>query len=131
MKKDNEPFKKIDKFGIQLLVAFFISISVIVLSNIAFAEPKWAEKPIQCASYQEVAARAKADNMTPLLTMEGNARIGDNMYTLPYVFYYNQNTSYWLIVEIHGDNTACIIGVGDTVNFDVSDWEQPSYKRNW
>ena len=44
-------------------------------------------------------------------------------------FTYNQNTSYWLIVELHLDNTACIIAVGDKVNFDVSDWEQPSYKR--
>jgi len=129
--KDDDPFKKIDKFGFQLLVAFLFSVSVILISNVVSAEPMWAEKPIQCASYQEVAARAKADDMSPLMTMEGNARIGDNMYSLPYVFYYNQNTSYWLIVELHLDNTACIIAVGDKVNFDVSDWEQPSYKRNW
>ena len=99
--------------------------------DISLAAPHWVEKPVQCASYEEVAMRAKADNLAPLMTMEGNARIEDNMYSLPYVFYYNPDTSYWLIVELHLDNTACIIAVGDKVDFDVSDWEQPSYKRNW
>ena len=128
--KDDDPFKKLDKFGIQLLVAFFISISVIVFSNIAFAEPKWAEKPIQCASYQEVAERVKKDNLQPLMNMTGTARIEDNLYVLPYVFYYNQDSSYWLLVEVHTDDTACIVAVGDTVNFDVEPVDS-STKREW
>lgn len=128
--KDNDPFKKIDKFGFQLLVAFLFSISVILVSNLAFAEPKWVEKPVQCATYEEVIQRALKDNLDPLLSMTGTARIENNLYVLPYVFYYNSNTSYWMIVEVHQDDTACIIGVGDQVNFDVESLD-PTLKREW
>lgn len=126
----NKPFKKIDKFGIQLLLAFFIGISVILISNIAFAQPKWVEKPVQCASYEEVIQRAIKDDLQPLMSMTGTARIDNSLYLLPYIFYYNSNTSYWMIVEVHQDNTACIIGVGDKVDFDV-DPIDPSNKREW
>ena len=128
--KDDDPFKKIDKFGFQLLVAFFISISVIVVSNLAFAEIKWAQKPIQCATYEEVAKRIKEDNLLPLMNMTGTARIDDNLYVLPYVFYYNQDSTFWLLVEVHTDDTACIVGVGDTLSFDVEPVD-PSTKREW
>ena len=107
------------------------TIGAVLWVDISLAEPQWAQKPIQCASYEEVVMRAKADNLKPLMTMEGNALIEDKMYTLPYIFYYNADTSYWLIVELLAGNIACIIAVGDTVDFDMSEWEEPSYKRNW
>ena len=107
------------------------TIGAVLWVDISLAAPQWAEKPIQCATYEEVVMRAKADNLTPLMTMEGQALIEDKMYTLPYVFYYNADTSYWLIVELLAGNIACIIAVGDTVDFDMSEWEEPSYKRNW
>lgn len=125
--KNDDPFKKVDKFGFQLLVAFLFSISVIVISNIASAEPKWVEKPIQCASYEEVAERVKKDNLLPLMNMTGIARIEDTLYVLPYVFYYNQDSTYWLLVEVHTDDTACIVSVGDTLSFDVD----PKPQREW
>jgi len=128
--KNDDPFKKIDKFGIQLLLAFLFSISVILISNLAFAQPSWVEKPVQCASYEEVAQRVKKDNLLPLMSMTGTARIENNLYVLPYVFYYNSNTSYWMIVEVHTDDTACIVAVGDQVSFDV-DPVDPSTKREW
>lgn len=128
--KDDDRFKKIDRFGFQLLVAFFISISVIVVSNLAFAEIKWAQKPIQCATYEEVAKRIKEDNLLPLMNMTGTARIDDNLYVLPYVFYYNQDSTFWLLVEVHTDDTACIVGVGDTLSFDVEPID-PKPQREW
>ena len=128
--KDDDPFKKIDKFGFQLLVAFLFSVSVILVSNLASAEITWAQKPIQCATYEEVAERIKKNNLLPLMNMTGTARIEDTLYVLPYVFYYNQDSTYWLLVEVHTDDTACIVSVGDTLSFDVEPVDPPT-KREW
>lgn len=128
--KDDDPFKKIDKFGFQLLVAFLFSISVLLVSNLASAEINWVQKPIQCASYEEVAERVRKDNLLPLMNMTGTARIEDTLYVLPYVFYYNQDSTYWLLVEVHTDDTACIIAVGDTLSFDIEPID-PATKREW
>ena len=45
------------------------TIGAVLWVDISLAEPQWAQKPIQCASYEEVVMRAKADNLKPLMTM--------------------------------------------------------------
>ena len=78
------------KFDKQLLAAFLFGIAVILLSlllpNKSYGEPKWVDKPVQCATYQEVIERGAAEKMQPLFTMVGNARIEDQMSSL---------TSWW------------------------------------
>ena len=39
MIKEEDRFKKIDKFGIQILVAFVATVAVLVTLNVAFAGP--------------------------------------------------------------------------------------------
>ena len=117
----DDPFKKIDKFGIQLLVGFVLSIGLIVFSNVAFGEPVWAQKPIQCASPQEVFDRLDKDKLMPLFSATGNARVENNMYSKLYGMFYNQDTKYWAFVEFFDFETMCIIVVGEGVDFDVQD----------
>lgn len=104
-----------------------ITLLTIVLSfiaaSIAFADlhgPKWVEKPVQCASPQSVLDRVDKDEMLPLFSAIGNARVEDSMYSLPYGFFYNQDKGYWLFIEFFDNNTACVIGVGQGVDFNVS-----------
>ena len=124
-------FRKIDKFGIQLLVAFVTTILLLVGLNTAFAgpndyrvpdeQPRWVEKPVQCASPNAVMKRIEKDNMLPMMAMTGNARVEEEMYSLPYGFFYNPDTQYWLVVEFFSPEISCIIGVGQGVNFDVAE----------
>jgi len=131
---ENDRFSKVDKFGIQLLIGFACTILLLVSLNVAFAAPEdwqtpkapargpyWVEKPVQCATPAEVMKRVENDNMIPLIALTGNARIEEEMFVLPYGFFYNPETSYWLFIEFHSEDVACIVGVGDVVNFDVSD----------
>ena len=124
------------KFDKELLAAFLVGIAVILLSlllpNKSYGEPKWVQKPVQCATYQEVIQRAKDEGMEPLFTMVGNARIEDQMYSLPLIYYYNQSNTYWMLVEVHTDNEACVVGVGSDVDFDVSEfYEDEKPERSW
>ena len=126
-----DAFDKIDKFGAQLLVAFTCTILLLVGLNVAFAgpndysapkeQPRWVEKPVQCASPDAVIERIERDDMLPMMAMTGNARVEEDMYTLPYGFFYNPENNYWLFVEFFSPETSCIIGVGQGVNFDVAD----------
>jgi hypothetical protein len=116
-----DPFKKVDKFGMQLLVAFVLSVGLIVFSNVAFSEPQWVQKPIQCATPQEVLDRLEKDNLLPLFAASGNARVENEMYVKPYGFFYNQDTEYWAFVEFFDTETMCVLAVGEGVKFDVQD----------
>ncbi|MDB4339558.1 hypothetical protein OAA08_00580 [bacterium] len=117
----NDPFKKVDKFGIQLLVAFVLSIGLILFSNIAFGEPQWVQKPIQCATPPEVLDRLDKDKLLPLFAAVGNARVENEMHTKPYGFFYNEDTKYWAFVEFFDYETMCIVAIGEGVDFDVQD----------
>ena len=124
------------KFDKGLLVAILVAVAVIaaslLLPNKSYGAPVWVEKPVQCATYAEVITRAAGEGMKPLFTMVGNARIEEEMYSLPMVFYYNQENTYWMMVEVHPDDTACVAGVGAEVDFDVSEfYEDAKPERSW
>mgnify|MGYP003656795529 CR=1 FL=1 len=132
MIKEEDRFKKIDKFGIQILVAFVATVAVLVTLNVAFAGPNdlytppkeepiisWVQKPVQCASPEAVFNRIESGGLLPLFSSTGNARVEEDMYSLPYGFFYNPENNYWLFVEFFSPTTACIIGVGEGVDFDV------------
>ena len=97
-----------------------------IAASIAFAEiepPKWVEKPVQCSSPQSVLNRIDRDGMIPLFGATGNARIENNLYTVPYGFFYNPDEQFWLFVEFTDPDTACVVGVGQGVDFDVQGYE--------
>ena len=117
---DNDPFKKVDKFGIQMLVAFVLSIGVIVLSNTAFGQsgPTWVQKPVQCGELAEVISLQESEGLEPLLASKGHARVENKMVgDLGYIFYYNAENQYWSMIEIFREDYACIIAQGDALTF--------------
>ena len=81
--------------------------------------PVWVQKPVQCAKPQSVLDRIERDGMFPLFKSIGNARIENDMYTLPYGFFYNPEEQFWLFIEFTDPETACVVGVGQGVDFDV------------
>ena len=103
-------FRKIDKFGAQLLVGFVLTIGLLIGLNAAFAGPNdytppakevpmWVEKPVQCASPEAVFERIESGGLLPLFSSTGNARVEDEIYSLPYGFFYSPDTGRWLFVE--------------------------------
>ncbi len=114
---DNDSFKKVDKFGIQLLVAFVLSIGIIILSNTAFGQ-QWVQKPVQCGDLDDVIALQETEGLEPLLAAKGHARVDDSMVgDLGYLFYYNADNQYWTMIEIFREDYACVIGQGDALTF--------------
>ena len=114
-------FKRVDKFGIQLLVAFVFTISLIVGLNVAFAQTQLRAKPIQCGS--------KA-SLLELITGAGEEAlvggVGDIVYEdgeknqIPVTMFANPITKSWTIVEFHNPQEACVIAYGGSLDFDVS-----------
>jgi len=131
MLKEDDRFKKIDKFGIQILIAFVATMAVLVTLNVAFAgpndytsppaeeEPSWVQKPVQCASPGAVFDRIESGGLLPLFSSIGNARVENEMYSLPYGFFYNSESKHWLFVEFFSPTSVCVIGVGQGLDFDV------------
>ena len=111
--------KRLNKFGLQLLLAFALSLGVIAFSNLAFAAPVWAEKPIQCASPSEVFDRLDRDGLEPLFSSTGNARVENDIYTKMYAMLYNPENGKWAFIEFFDNETTCVIVVGEGVDFDV------------
>lgn len=97
-----------------------ILVAISLFSFSAIAAPQWYQKPVQCASPQEVFDRLDEDGLEPLLGATGNARVEDNMYTKPYAFLYNQDTGYWAFIEFFDNELMCIIVVGEGVEFEVT-----------
>lgn len=119
---DNDPFRKIDKFGIQLLVGFVLSISVIVFSNVALGQsgPTWVNKPVQCGELATVIQLQEAEGLEPLLVAKGHARMDETpnlISDIGYVFYYNSDKQYWSMIEIFREDYACVIAMGTALEF--------------
>lgn len=117
-------FDKIDKFGMQLLLVFALSIGLILFSNVAFSAPVWAEKPIQCASPSEVFDRLDRDGLVPLFSSMGNARVENDIYTKMYAMLYNAENGKWAFIEFFDNETTCVIVVGEGVDFNVQGKEE-------
>jgi len=99
---------------------YYLIMFIMLWTTSVLAEPTWVEKPVQCDTPESVFDRIDKDSMLPLFSSTGKARVGNNMYSLPYGFFYNPDKGYWLFVEFFDPQTACVIGVGQGVDFDVN-----------
>ena len=128
--------KKIDKFGLQLAAAFTFGILIILtgwaLSANVQAKPLWASKPVQCSTPYEVDALMKYRNQEPLLGAVANVTFDDTQAPLPVVLWYGEGDNNFHLVEYNfGANQACIISIGDNVEFDVEDLVKNRQKELW
>ena len=114
--------KKIDKFGLQLAAAFTFGILVILTgwALTANAEPQWVSKPVQCGPPEEVDGLMEFRNQKPLLGAVGVVTFEDTQAPLPVILWYGIEDNNFHMVEYNfAGNQACIISVGDGVDFDV------------
>ena len=115
-------FDKVDKFGIQLLVAFSLGVGVIFLgwALSAKAEPQWVSKPVQCGPPHEVDALMEFRNQKALLGGVAVVTFEETQSPLPVILWYGTEDNNFHMVEYNfAGNQACIISVGDGVDFDV------------
>ncbi len=112
------------------------AIGVIILSmQVANAAPQWASKPVQCSTPDEVDALMKYRNQEPLLGAVAAVTFEDAKLPLPIVLWYGTEDNNFHLVEYNfSSDQACIISIGDGVEFDVEDLvynRQKKVKKNW
>ena len=113
---------------IKIIIAMFV-----LMTGYAYAEPsdvtpekpvesplEWFRKPVQCGTHEEVKGGLKLVPVYPLMEMTGNVKLVKDTVTIPLKMYYNPETQFWTIIEYQRNGMACVIGIGEGVNFDVS-----------
>ena len=116
-------FKRIDKFGTQLLVGFVFTISLLIGLNVAFAQTEMRAKPVQCgpkASLLELIEGAEEEalvgGVAEVVYEDGEKR------QLAITFFANPIDGTWTLVEFHSPVEACVISYGGSLTFDVQQY---------
>ena len=91
-----------------------LTLSALLFSTTALAEPYWAQKPIQCSSQEELIERAKSEGELPTIIFNGNTMGADGTITgSRFVFATNKETETWTLMEFpYGGKQGCILGRG-------------------
>ena len=134
MRKYFKDFDKVDKFGIQLLIAFSFGLGVIFLgwALSANAAPQWVSKPVQCGTVDEVDGLMEFRNQRALLGGVANVQFEEGIFALPVIFWYGQEEGNFHLVEYNfAMDQACVISVGDNIDFDVEDLVKTRKKGAW
>ena len=116
-------FKRIDKLGTQLLIAFLFTISLLVGINVAFAETEMRAKPIQCGPkasllelIEEAGEEALVGGVGEVLIDSGETK------QLAFTFFANPVEGTWTLVEFHNVMEACVVAYGGSLTFDVQQY---------
>jgi len=104
----------------KLLISLILFMSYISVAYAEF-EVEWHRKPVQCAETMLILDEVEKSKMLPLLQLLGTTRIGDVGKIVPYVIYYNKDDETWLMVEFLEIEFACMIALGQGINFNVGD----------
>lgn len=114
-------FRRVDKFGVQLLMAFVFTISLLVGLNVAFAQTQLRAKPIQCGSKDSLLEMITGAGEEALVGGVGDIVFDDGQKAqIPITMFANPITKSWTIVEFHNPIEACVIAYGGSLDFDVS-----------
>lgn len=99
-------------------------ILISLFPTLAFAEPIWAVKPVQCGSVDEVETLIKKYGETAIFGAMSRVNTDQNdlsvVVEVPvYLFYRSEDKTYTIIEFNIEGNQACIISWGAGVDFDV------------
>ena len=120
------------KFTKELIIAFLFGVSVIVFSNVAFAETEWRQKPVQCG---------KDESFFQILNQHGERAMVGGLSDIrdpdesgptiaPVYLFVNTETGTFTIAEFHlARNEVCVIGFGNGIDFDVDKLFLEKYKK--
>ena len=119
--KTESTFRKIDKFGTQLLVGFAFVITLIIGLNVAFAETEMRAKPIQCGPKASLLQLIEAAGEEALVGGVGEVLVDSGeIKELAFTFFANPIEGTWTLVEFHNAMEACVVAYGGSLTFDVS-----------
>ena len=99
-------------------------ITLSFLPSLAYAEPYWASKPIQCGPLEEVKGLVKQHGEVAILgamsqVVTDPSDLTKTTTTPIYLFYNQENRSYTLIEFLFESEEACVVSWGNGVDFDV------------
>jgi len=108
-------------------ITALIALSLFVLSP-AYANERWVQKPVQCGAperanqiLEEYGEKAILGGLTNIKGPDDNR---DFYY--PFYLFANTETGTFTIIEYHlGTNEACVIGYGNSLDFDVQKFFEP------
>jgi len=92
-------------------LAVILLFSVVPLHNIN-AEPVWANKPMQCATLDEVIKLTKILEEEPFIYFEGLSTRPEGNFLTKFLITLNRKTNGWTLIEIPDEDQACILGAG-------------------
>lgn len=106
----------------------YLAIILALMSTSAIAEPHWVQKPVQCASTDEVTQLMLDRKQEPLFAGMGAVRVGNDQLTFPIVVFANSEERAWYVIEYNVEvDQACVVSIGNGLDFNVADWY---YKKN-
>lgn len=118
--ESEKSFRRIDKFGLQLLVGFVFTVSLLVGLNVAFADTVLRAKPIQCGPKASLLEMIKGAEEEALVGGVGEVLFEDGeTRDLAITFFANPIKGTWTIVEFHNPQEACVVAYGGSLTFDV------------
>ena len=99
-------------------------IALSFLPTLAYAEPYWAAKPVQCGPLEEVKSVVKQHDEVAILGAMAQIVVDENnltsVVTRPvYIFYSQENKSYTIVEFDYKNEEACVVSWGNGVDFDV------------
>ena len=104
-----------------MLKYIFLCVALIVTP--AMAGPQWFAKPVQCDIIDNVDDLMMERGQEPLFAGIGAARIGDDRAVLPVIVFANSDDDSWHVIEYNVEqDQACILAVGDNLDFNAADW---------
>ena len=93
-----------------------IGVLLLPLNAVAQETPPkiyWAQKPVQCASMEEVIGLVKKYGEIPTITMNGKVGAPDgNISSSKFILSLNKETKTWTLLEFINEEPACILGSG-------------------
>lgn len=116
-------FRKVDKFGIQILIGFVFTISLLIGLNVAFAETVMRAKPIQCGPKASLLQMIEEAGEEALVGGVGEVLFEDGQKSqLAVTFFANPIEGTWTLVEFHNPIEACVIAYGGSLDFNVQQY---------
>ena len=96
-----------------ILFLMLVPFSVFAQEQVEAPQVFWAMKPIQCGHPDEIIKIPESYGEKPMITGTGLA-LNPNGTGVPVkiVFGVNTETGTWTLIEINGENQACVLGSG-------------------
>ena len=84
---------------------------------------EWFAKPVQCDTFDVVTQLLIERGQEPLFAGLGTARVNEHSVVFPVVVFANPEDKSWHVIEYNVESDqACVVAVGNGLDFNVADW---------